>query len=205
MQLDKTGAAIVLIEFQREWLDPQGTLRKLLIKDDEDFRAATANAETIVQAARAGGWRVVHAGLDMRDDPNYQLFNHGEGVMGLRAAIPRAETWTGEGAAFVPPFAPRAGEYMVRGRSGASVLMNSTLDPYLRNARVDTLVLLGFALHVCVESSLRQAHDMGYNVLVAADACGVFEPAQRTYFTEHVAHHFGRTVSTPDLTALLAN
>lgn len=188
--------AIVFIEFQNEWLEPNGTLRRVLVKNDADFNAAVANAAQIMETAREHGWCVVHAGLDLRQDPEYLLFNKGADVYGLRGAIPRAKTWTGSGVAFAEPFTPRPGEYVVQGRSGASVLKNATLDPYLRNTGRSTLIMLGFALHVCVESSMREAHDMGYNVVVPADACGVFAPEQREYFTTHVAHHFGKTVDT---------
>ncbi len=203
MGLNKESTAIVFIEFQQEWLSADGTLRQLLIKDEDDFNAAVQRAERILKTARDNGWRVVHAGLDLRGDPDYMLFNYGRGMSGLRAAIPKAGTWTGEGAEFAAPFVPRQGEFVVRGRSGASVLKNSTLDPYLRNAGVDTIVFLGFALHVCVESSVREAHDLGYNVIVPTDASGVFESGQRAYFEDRVIHHFGEKISTDDLLKLL--
>jgi nicotinamidase-related amidase len=199
MGLNRNRTAIVFIEFQREWLHPEGTLQTLLVKDKELFAKAVYNAESIIAAARSKHWAVVHAGLDMRGDPAYLLLNGGQNVWGLRGAIPKAGTWTGEGAEFMEPFIPRQGEFVVRGRSGASVLKHSTLDPYLRNNGFDTLVLLGFALHVCVESSLREAHDLGYNALVPTDACGVFEAEQKEYVERHVMHHFGRGCQTAEL------
>lgn len=202
--LPKSATALVCIEFQKEWLDPQGTLQRLLVKDKERFQLAVKNAADILITARSHGWTIVHAGLDLRSDPAYALFQQGQGKLGLRGAIPRAGTWTGDGARFVPPFEPLGNEYIVQGRSGASVLANSTLDPFLRNNGKHTLVFMGFALHVCVESSMRQAHDMGYNALVPTDACGVFEVAQQEYFERHVAHHFGLAVTTQDLLPHLA-
>ncbi|GAB7081289.1 cysteine hydrolase family protein [Megalodesulfovibrio paquesii] len=195
----KENTALVFIEFQQEWLAPQGRLRQLLIRDEPDFLAATARAAELLAAGRAHGWRIVHAGLDLRQDPHYLVFNRGQHVSGLRAAIPNAGTWTGAGAEFAPPFTPRDGEYVVQGRAGASVFRHSTLDPFLRHAGVRTVVLLGFALHVCVESSLREAHDLGYNAVVPTDACGVFEPAQRSYFETHIIHHFGTLQHTAPL------
>lgn len=70
----------------------------------------------------------------------------------------------------------------------------------MRNNGLDTLLLMGFALHVCVESSMRQAHDLGYNVIVASDACGVFEAEQKLHFEQHVAHHFGLALPATQLT-----
>jgi nicotinamidase-related amidase len=99
----------------------------------------------------------------------------------------------------VPPFVPLPGEFIVRGRSGASVLKNSTLDPFLRNNRIDTLYLSGFATHVCVESTLRDAHDNGLNVFVVKDACAAFTRAQDDHFYQHILHHFGASIDVASL------
>jgi len=198
MTIDRNRTALVFIEFQDEWIGENATLRRLLVKDEGQFDDAVENARLVLQAARDGGWRIAHAGLDLRHDPTYQIFAGGKGVMGLRRAIPNANTWTGEGAEFVQPFVPQADEFKVVGRSGASVLANSTLDPYLRNNGVTTLIIMGFATHVCVESTLRDAHDRGYNVYVVTDASGAFTKTQADYFKDNVVHHFGTAVTAKE-------
>lgn len=203
--LDKNRTAIIFIEFQDEWIGPDAKLRNLLVKDLQDFNAAVANAETIIKTARDNNWLIAHAGLDLRHDPGYLIFGGGgDDKAGLRKAIPNAETWTGDGAKFVEPFVPQSGEYIVKGRSGASVFKNSTLDAFLRNNDVNTVILLGFATHVCVESSMREAHDIGYNVHVVTDASGAFEKAQADYFEQHILHHFGHGISTNELITQLS-
>jgi nicotinamidase-related amidase len=62
---------------------------------------------------------------------------------------------------FAAPFEPQDDEYIVRGRSCASVLKNSTLNVYLRNNRLDTVIFMGFSTHVCVESNLREGTTWG--------------------------------------------
>jgi len=127
------------------------------------------------------------------------LFHGGSGVLGLRRAIPAAGTWRGTGAERVEPFVPRAGEFVAVGRSGASVLKNSTLDPFLRNNDINTLVLMGFATHVCVESSLREAHDLGYNAWMVTDGCAAFDRSQHDHVCRHVVHHFGASTEASAL------
>lgn len=145
---------------------------------------------------------IAHAGLSFARDPGYLLFAGGRGKLGLGGAIPHAGTWGDEGSRFVEPFVPREGEFVVQGRSGASVLKNSTLDPFLRNNDVRTLLLCGFATHVCVESSLREAHDLGYETYVVSDACAAFERSQHEHVLQHVVHHFGDHVTSAELRAV---
>jgi len=199
--IDRSRTALILIEFQREWVAPDGALRKNLVQDEEHFANAIGAAARVLEAARAHNWRVVHAGLDLRSDPDYALFAGGKTVTGLRRAIPAAGTWTGTGAERPDPFTPQLDEYVISGRSGASVLKNSTLDPYLRNNDINTLLLMGFATHVCVESTLREAHDLGYNAIVVEDACAAFERSQHAHVRRHVIHHFGEETGADALIA----
>ena len=203
--IEKTRTALVFIEFQAEWLADEGILFQRLVQDKAAFRNAVAHAELVLNAARERGWTIAHAGLDLRDDPNYLLFAKGNDVFGLRAAIPKACTWTGSGAAFFPPFVPMNGEFVARGRSGASVLKNSNLDAFLRNNRIDTVFLMGFATHVCVESTLREAHDSGLNAYVVTDACAAFTQAQDEYFNQNILHHFGAGIDAASLVEHLMN
>ena len=196
---DKNRSAFVFIEFQAEWLAEDGLLFQRLVQDKDAFLNAVSQAGLLLAAARRNSCTIAHAGLDLRDDPTYRLFGGGQNVLGLRAAIPQAGTWTGLGAAFVPPFIPLPGEFIVHGRSGASVLKNSTLDLFLRNNRIDTLFLTGFATHVCVEPTLRDAHDSGLNVFVVKDACAAFTRAQDEHFYQHILHHFGASIDVATL------
>lgn len=139
---------------------------------------------------------MAHAGLTFVNDPDYLMFGAGNEKFGLRGAIPRAGRWRdSRQAAFGEPFAPKPGEFVVAGRSGASALTNSSLDAYLRNNRIDRLYLLGFVLHVCVESTLRNAHDLGYDATVISDAAPAFTAAQRDHVLSHVIHHFGKHIT----------
>jgi biuret amidohydrolase len=119
-------------------------------------------------------------------------------MYGLRSAIPKIGSFPidGKGSQFVEPFAPQKGEFVVQGRIGGSAFAGSNLDTYLRNQKIDTIYLAGFALHVCVESTLRVGHDLGYNTVVLEDACSAFNQNQRKHVLDDVVHHFGarRTV-----------
>lgn len=193
---DRGRSALVFIEFQNEWLDETAPLNRR-IEDRRQFDDAVKNATTILAAARQEGLAIVHAGLSLVNDPTYLIFGGGVGKAGLRGAIPRTGGWRDpQRTAFRTPFVPEAGEFVVAGRSGASVLANSNLDAYLRNNRIDRLFLLGFVLHVCVESTLRHAHDLGYDVTVIGDAAPAFTAEQRDHVLTHVIPHFGSHCTT---------
>jgi len=52
-----------------------------------------------------------------------------------------------------------------------SAFRGTTLEGLLVEARVKTLFLCGFMTHICVESTAREAFDLGFDVAVVSDAC----------------------------------
>ena len=66
--------------------------------------------------------------------------------------------------------APQPDEPVVRGQA-ANGFDGTALDTILRVAGVDTLVLVGIATDVAVESTARAASDLQYRTIVVSDAC----------------------------------
>ncbi|MFJ9607369.1 cysteine hydrolase [Kitasatospora sp. NPDC101176] len=189
----RPNAALVLIEFQREWLDPEHGRLNHLVEDRDLLDTAVRGAAAALAAARAHGVPVVHVPLLLTPGaPELQSWTPAR--LGLRAAIPAAGTWIlgSPGVEFADGFHPAPGEPVVRGRAGASAFAGSSdLDLILRRLGVTDLYLAGFATHVCVESTLREAHDRGYGAHVVHDACAAFTRVQQDHVREHVIHHFG--------------
>ena len=52
-----------------------------------------------------------------------------------------------------------------------------------------------YALHVCVESTLRDGHDRGYEVILHDDATSAFNSELRNYVLKNVVHHFGAHIT----------
>lgn len=199
--IDPGRTALVLIECQNEWLAPNGKLQ-VVIEDRPQFERAAKGALTLLQLARDAQLSVAHVGLRFaKGHPEM-----GAGGFGLRGAIKQFGTFPSASPAseFAPGFTPRTGEFVVHGRVGGSAFAGSNLDIWLRNNAIDTVILAGFALHVCVESSLRAAHDLGYFSYVAQDATAAFNSAQRKHVLDDVVPHFGKALSNAQLQSLLS-
>ncbi|MCC3382126.1 isochorismatase family protein [Paenibacillus farraposensis] len=69
-----------------------------------------------------------------------------------------------QGSQFGEAFTPEPGEFVVSGRTGASGFAGSNLDSFLRNQEIKKIYIAGYAFHVCVESTLRHGHDLGYEI-----------------------------------------
>ncbi len=188
-------SALILVEYQNEWLSPDGKLQ-FLLKDKGRFVSSIEFSKIALAAARQFGLKIAHMGLHFYPD-HRELGGVTATSHGLRGAIPRAGTFrTSEAGHIHPePFAPLADEFSGAGRTGASVFANTNLDIYLRNNGIKTVYLMGYALHVCVLASLCQGHDLGYEMKLLEDCTAAFDEAQRNFVLTEVVHHFGERIS----------
>jgi nicotinamidase-related amidase len=193
-QLQETDA-VIFIEFQNEWLSKSGVLRSQLVEDDTSFQNAINNAKILLNLARKSKAHVFH--VTLQPDKHYKIF--GTAQYGLRAMIPHIGTWQGEMQDIHPDFIPVDNEIVIRERTGVSAFSGTMLDSVLRNNQIDSVYLAGFTTHVCIESTLREAHDKGYHVYVIMDATAAFNMYQQRYFEENIIHHFGKGVNVSNL------
>ena len=189
------NSALLLIECQNEWLSSQGKLHRL-VEDKALFDNSVVNIEKALAYARNTKIPVVHVGLRFQSG-YHELAN---GKNGLHKIIPQVGTFplNGSGSQFYEPFQPIDGEFVVTGRTGASGFSGSNLDVWLRNNKIEDVYLAGYATHVCVESTLREAHDKGYNPILLGDATSAFNQTQQDYVINEIVHHFGEHLTTSE-------
>ena len=145
--------------------------------------------------ARQNDIQIIHVGL--RFEKGYPEM--GSGKSGLRKAIPKAGTFKINefGSQFYETVKPMNDEFVVTGRLGASSFTASNLDTYLRNNRIENLYLAGYATHVCLESTLRDAHDKGYNTFYSL-MLQLHLTKQQDYVLQEIVHHFGEHLTTKE-------
>ena len=142
-------------------------------------RAITERVRQVLQAAREGGFRVFFT-------RHMSLPNEIAGVSQLR----RAMAWQGAGRAadttpafprdshqfqITPEIAPLPREAIVD-KITMSAFAGTYLDIALRDCGINSFGIVGIALEVGIEPTVRHATDLGYIPIVVTDACGVGDP-----------------------------
>lgn len=187
-------SALILIEYQNDWVAPTGSINPQF-QDREQIETAIANAAKVLAEARRRGMEVIHVAMVL--EPTYRAL--GKAKYGLRAMIPAYGSFLGRQTDFFPGFEPSAQEYVISERTGgSSAFAATTLDSYLRNNRIEDLYVMGFALRQCVESTVRNAHDLGYHTNVIYDASAAFTREQQTSFLTDIIPFYGKAITTQD-------
>ncbi|MEV6924238.1 cysteine hydrolase [Dactylosporangium sp. NPDC051485] len=166
MSLDPTKTAIVLIEYQNDFVSEGGAFHAAVrgVMEKTDMLANTRKA---VAAARAAGVTVVHAPISFAPGYN-EITSHPYGI--LKGVVDGNAFVKGEwGAQIVDDLAPQPGDIVVEGKRGLDTFASTNLDFILRSKGITTIALGGFLTNCCVESTMRTGYEHGYQVITLQD------------------------------------
>jgi nicotinamidase-related amidase len=127
---------------------------------------------TAADAARAAGHAVIYVRVGFRKGaPEVSARNRGFSALAGSASMGLDDPAT----QVHPAVAPRPGDIEVV-KKRVSAFTGSDLDVVLRSIGAETLVLTGIATSGVVLSTLRQAADLDYDLVVLRDGCGDADP-----------------------------
>jgi nicotinamidase-related amidase len=178
IDLDRT--ALVIIDMQRDFLEPGG-FGETLGNDVSLLQAAVAPCRNVLAAARRRGLLVVHTREghkpDLSDAPPAKI-ERGNPRLRIGAPGPMGRILVrGEpGHDIVPELYPIAGEIVID-KPGKGAFYATSLDDDLRGRRIENLLVAGVTTEVCVNTTVREANDRGYRCLVLSDCCASYFPA----------------------------
>ena len=178
--LDLAHCALVIIDMQRDFVEPGG-FGASLGNDVSLLQAIVPTCVAVLQAWRRAGGCVVHTReghrADLSDCPPAKR-NRGQPTLRIGDVGPMGRVLViGElGHAIVPALAPVAGELVID-KPGKGAFYNTPLQAELQQRGITQLVVMGVTTEVCVQTTLREANDRGYDCLVLSDATESYFPA----------------------------
>jgi nicotinamidase-related amidase len=104
----------------------------------------------------------------------------------------------------MPEVAPRPGELVFNKRT-TSAFVTTGIDSLLRVFGISNIICTGLTTEACVESTARNAVDLGYGALMVEDACQTFEKAAHDWSLRNFARNFGRVADTKTVIHELTN
>jgi nicotinamidase-related amidase len=181
--LDPAATALVVIDMQRDFLEPGG-FGELLGNDVSLLARVVQPLAQVLSAVRNAGVLVIHTREghrpDLSDCPPSKLargrLDVGIGDLGPKGRVlVRGE----RGHEIVDQLAPMNGE-VVLDKPGKGSFYVTDLEPVLRNRQIKSLIVTGVTTEVCVHTTVREANDRGFECLVLEDCVGSYFPASES-------------------------
>jgi biuret amidohydrolase len=179
VNVDLAHAALVIIDMQRDFLEPGG-FGAALGNDVSRLQAAVAPCRDVLTAFRGHDVLVIHTREghrpDLSDAPPHKV-QRGDPQLRIGAPGPMGRILVrGEpGHDIIPELYPAAGEPVID-KPGKGAFYQTDFDLMLRNRGIDTLFVCGVTTEVCVNTTVREANDRGYRCIVLSDCCASYFP-----------------------------
>jgi nicotinamidase-related amidase len=176
---DPKNTALLIIDMQRDFVEPGG-FGESLGNDVSILRKAIAPTKAILDACRKHHMMVVHTReghrADLADCPLSKMERgHPKRKIGDPGAMGRLLVRGEKGHDIVPELYPRPGEPVID-KPGKGAFYATDLEPILRNAGIRSLIVCGVTTEVCVNTTVREANDRGFDCVVLEDCVGSYFP-----------------------------
>ena len=177
--LDPARASLVIIDMQRDFLEPGG-FGAALGNDVSLLRRTITPTRSLLENARAAGLTIIHTREghrpDLADLPPTKK-NRGKLAAGIGDPGPMGRILVrGEpGHDIIPELYPLPGEPVVD-KPGKGAFHATDLDAMLKNRGIAQLIVCGVTTEVCVNTTVREANDRGYDCVVVSDCVGSYFP-----------------------------
>jgi len=179
LTIDLDKAALLIIDMQRDFLEPGG-FGAALGNDVSRLQMAVGPCREVLGAARRCGMLVIHTReghrSDLADAPPLKV-NRGDPARRIGAPGPMGRILIrGEpGHDIIPELYPKPGEPVID-KPGKGAFYQTDLELMLKNRAIETLLVCGVTTEVCVNTTVREANDRGFRCIVLADCCGSYFP-----------------------------
>jgi biuret amidohydrolase len=168
MNARSAASLLLALHYQNENCHPAGKIKVGVGEREQAWRTdMLAAARRLLEGARANGVPIIHVRLAVRPDYRDVIQNGPLFQQWVELNAWREGTW---GVEFHEGLGP-VGDELVVTHIRNNAFFGSPLETLVAMHRPRRLICAGVSTAYAVESTVRHASDLGYAVVVAADAC----------------------------------
>jgi biuret amidohydrolase len=178
-EFDPKHTALLIIDMQRDFLEPGG-FGEMLGNDVSQLRRTIEPNRKLLAAWRDAGLMVMHTREGHRPDladlpPAKRIRGRSATCIGDAGPMGRILVRGEAGHDIIPELYPAPGEPVID-KPGKGAFFATDLHAILQNGGITRLVVTGVTTEVCVNTTVREANDRGYDCFVPSDCVGSYFP-----------------------------
>ena len=177
--LRSENTVFLVIDMQSDFCGPGGYVDKMGY-DLSLTRAPIAPIQNVLAATREKGFHVMHTREGHRPDladlpPAKKVRGRSATCIGDAGPMGRILVRGEAGHDIIAELYPQAGEPVID-KPGKGAFWATDLHAILQHRGINKLVVTGVTTEVCVNTTVREANDRGYDCLVLEDCVGSYFP-----------------------------
>jgi len=192
--------ALVMIEFQKEFLEPGGKLYGALQPMLEQNNVP-ANAEKLLKGAKKKGLFTVACQFNVNEG-YYKAWGPGSGTILCGAIWELGIAREGQNGTELIDLVKENADAVVR-KDRLSAFAGTELDTLLRARGIKNLILCGFFTQWCVETTARQGYDLGYTIVTVPQAMATADAECQKHSAEKIFPGLGAVMTVEQALAAI--
>jgi len=178
-ELIPSRCALLIIDMQRDFLEPGG-FGEMLGNDVSELRRTIEPNRKLLDAWRSAGLQVIHTREGHRPDltdlpPAKKVRGRSATCIGDAGPMGRILVRGEIGHDIIPELYPLRSEPVID-KPGKGAFFATDLQAILQHRGITQLVVTGVTTEVCVNTTVREANDRGFDCLVLEDCVGSYFP-----------------------------
>ena len=191
LTFDATRTALLVVDPYNDFISEGGKLYELT-RETISSQDCVTHMREVLAAARAADLLVCYAPHHRWRPGDYESWHH---MAPTQEAVARHQVFAAEswGGSFHPEFQPACGELVAQEHWLSSGFANTDLDLILKRHGIERVIVIGLRANTCIDSTVRSAAELGYDVTLVTDAIAAFSQAEIDATVQLNAPSFART------------
>ena len=176
LTFDARRTALLVVDPYNDFIYEGGKLyqlaRETIISQD-----CVTHMREVLAAARAADLLVCYAPHHRWRPGDYETWHY---VAPTQESVAKNQVFAADswGGRFHPDFQPAFGELVAQEHWLSSGFANTDLDLMLKRHGIERVIVIGLRANTCIESTVRSAAELGYDVTLVTDAIAAFSQAE---------------------------
>lgn len=194
--MSSSNTAFLFIGFQNDYFASDGILRPV-IEESERTQRVLENSLELIETYKNTQALMIQTPIIFTKDYS-ELIN----PVGILKTIIDVKAFNEDspGSATIPEFQTYGDRILtVAGKRGLNAFSNTSLHQVLKAHNIERVVLSGVVTSICIDSTGRAAHELGYQVTVLSDCTASRTPFEQSFYCDQVFPLYADVITSSEL------
>ncbi|MEM8639374.1 MAG: isochorismatase family cysteine hydrolase [Cyanobacteria bacterium P01_G01_bin.54] len=192
--------ALILVGYQNDYFGETGLLHQVVEQSSKVNNVVANTVFTVANLPTA----VPIISTPINFTPNYEELVEPVGILKTIKEVGALQAGT-EGSNMITPLLPFQERIIeVRGKRGFNAFAHTQLNALLQQNRIQHVVIAGTITSICIDSTGRCAHELGYQVAILSDCTASRTVFEQDFYCQHIFPTYAEVLTHQEFLSFFA-